>query len=66
MYAVRYTSDEVTGTKYRNWFRDCSGRTEVNAKYMARHDVDGIPSVKPGTYPQPPEKDEFVAIGNKE
>ena len=60
MYAVRYTSDEVTGTKYRNWFEDCTGTTEVNAKYLARRDVDGIPSVKPGTYPRSPEKDEFV------
>jgi beta-glucosidase len=60
MYSVRYTSDEVTGTLYRNWFDDCSGRAEVNAVYMARQDVDGIPSVKSGTYPKSPEKDEYV------
>lgn len=60
MYAVRYTSDEVTGTKYRNWFGDCSGRAEVNAVYMARQDAGGVPTVKPGTYPQSPEKDAYV------
>ena len=60
MHAVRYTSDEATGTKYRNWFEDCSGRAEVNAVYMARQDVNGIPSVKPGTFPQSPEKDKYV------
>jgi beta-glucosidase len=61
MFAVRYTSDEVTGTKYKNLFQDCSGAAEVNAKYMSRYDVNGVPTVKSGTYPQPPEKDDYFA-----
>ncbi len=48
---LNVASDEVTGTKYKNLFQDCSGANEVNAIYMARHDTDGVPTVKEGTYP---------------
>lgn len=59
MYAVRYTSDEATGTKYKNLFEDCTGVKEVNAKYLGRYDVDGVPSVKEGTYPESPLADDY-------
>lgn len=59
MYAVLYTSDEVTGTKYKNLFQDCYGVNEVNATYMERYDVDGVPTVKEGTYPESPDKDDY-------
>ena len=60
-FAVMYTSDEVTGTKYRNLFSDCSGIREVNAIYLSRIDINGVPSVKPGTYPRSPEADNFLS-----
>jgi hypothetical protein len=60
MSAVRYTCDEVTGTKYKNLFQDCSGVAEVNAKYMERYDVNGVPTVREGTYPQSPDKDDYL------
>jgi hypothetical protein len=59
MYAILYTSDEVTGTKYKNIFEDCTGVEEVNATYMERYDVGDIPTVREGTYPQPPESDDY-------
>ncbi|MBN2028821.1 glycoside hydrolase family 3 C-terminal domain-containing protein [bacterium] len=59
MFAIRYTSDEVTGTKYKNLFEDCIGEKEVNGVYMARYDVNGVPTVKEGTYPQSPDADDY-------
>jgi beta-glucosidase len=65
MFAIRYTADEVTGTKYKNLFQDCSGVAEVNATYIERYDADGVPTVKEGTYPQSPDKDDYLTSAIK-
>jgi hypothetical protein len=51
---ILYTADEVTGTAYENRFADASGEDIVSAKYMQRVDIDGVPTVKEGTYPVSP------------
>lgn len=57
--AVLYTSDEATGTKYKRLFEGIEGYEEVGAVYMEREDVDGIPTVKEGTFPTSPEESDY-------
>lgn len=58
---VRFLADEVTGTAYRNlftgsdeagWTFDAHGTEKENIVYIHRVDLDGVPYVAPGTYPQ--------------
>lgn len=64
---ILFTHDEVTGTPYRNlftgsgrdgWRFDARGTEKENIVYMHRIDVDGKPTVAPGTYPEYPVIDE--------
>lgn len=57
---ILFTHDEVTGTAYRNlftgsdeigWRFDARGTEKENIVYLHRVDVDGVPTVAPGTYP---------------
>ncbi len=56
---VVYNADEATGGAYTRLFEDCEGKVEVNAQYMQRLDVDGVPTVKPGTYPVSPKAENY-------
>ena len=56
-----FTRDEVTGTPYRNLFTgseaegyrfDARGTEAEHIVYLHRTDVDGRPTVAPGTYPE--------------
>ncbi len=56
-----FLADEVTGTPYRNlftgsdetgWRFDARGTEKEGIVYLHRIDVDGVPTVAPGTYPQ--------------
>lgn len=58
---VLFTHDEVSGTAYRNLFTgnekegyrfDARGTEKENIVYLHRVDVDGKPTVAPGTYPE--------------
>lgn len=58
---ILFTHDEVTGTPYRNlftgndqegWRFDAGGTKKENIVYLHRIDVDGKPTVAPGTYPE--------------
>lgn len=60
---VLFAHDEVTGTPYRNlftgsdrdgWRFDAKGTEKENIVYLHRVDVDGVPTVAPGTYPEYP------------
>lgn len=64
---MRFTHDEVTGTPYRNlftgsetagWRFDARGTEKEHIVYLHRIDVDGKPTVAPGTYPEYPVLDE--------
>lgn len=58
-YSILYTSDEATGTKYKRLFEGVEGYEEVGAIYMEREDIDGVPTVKEGTYPTSPEESDY-------
>ena len=58
---LAYRTDEVTGTQYRNlftgsdeagWRFDARGTQKENIVYLHRADVDGRPTVAPGTWPE--------------
>lgn len=58
---LRFTHDEVTGTPYRNLFTgseqegyrfDARGTEKEHIVYLHRTDVDGVPTVAPGTFPE--------------
>ncbi len=58
---ILFTCDEVTGTPYRNlftgsdsagWRFDARGTELENIVYIHRMDIDGVPTVAPGTYPE--------------
>ena len=58
---MHFTQDEVTGTPYRNlftgsdergWRYDARGTEQENIVYLHRIDVDGRPTVAPGTMPK--------------
>ena len=51
---IVYTADEKTGVAYENRFADAKGDDIVSAKYLERIDVDGVPTVKDGTFPVAP------------
>ncbi len=56
-----FKADEITGTPYRNLFTgnprdgyryDARGTEAENIIYLHRTDIDGIPTVAPGTFPE--------------
>ena len=58
---ILFLADEVTGMPYRNlftgsdengWRYDARGTEKENIVYLHRIDVDGRPTVAPGTYPE--------------
>lgn len=64
---ILFVHDEVTGTAYRNlftgndrdgWRFDARGTEQEHIVYIHRTDVDGAPTVAPGTYPEYPVIDE--------
>lgn len=57
-----YTADEVTGTAYKNLFADAAGIGEVTEGYLARVDVNGVPTVKDGTFPAGPDGTETLDL----
>lgn len=61
-----YRADEVTGYAYSNLFSDgktdASGIGEVTDGYLHREDVDGIPTVAAGTYPEAPTGEETLDL----
>ncbi len=66
---VLFTHDEVTGTAYRNlftgsdeagWRFDAKGTEKENIVYLHRTDIDGKPTVAPGTYPETVVLDEIT------
>ena len=66
---VFFRADEVTGTPYRNlftgseedgWRFDARGTALENIVYIHRVDLDGVPTVAEGTYPQPVVVDEHT------
>lgn len=66
---ICFTHDEVTGTPYRNlftgsardgWRFDAAGTEKEHIVYLHRIDVDGVPTVAPGTYPKTVLRDEHT------
>ncbi len=64
-----FMTDEVTGTPYRNlftgseakgWRYDAHGTEKENIVYLHRIDIDGVPTVAPGTYPEYPVLNEIT------
>ena len=58
---MRFTHDEVTGTPYRNLFTgndqegyrcDARGTEQEHIVYLHRKDVNGVPTVAEGTFPE--------------
>lgn len=58
---LRFTHDEVTGTPYRNLFTgseqegyryDARGTEKAHIVYLHRRDIDGVPTVAEGTFPE--------------
>jgi beta-glucosidase len=65
---VIYDKDEVTGTEYASQFGYGEGIGEVTEGYMHRIDVDGVPTVEEGTYPESPdgtETSDFAKIAEQ-
>ncbi|MCD8023160.1 MAG: fibronectin type III-like domain-contianing protein [Lachnospiraceae bacterium] len=57
-----YTQDEKTGTAYVNLFDDASGIGEVTEGYLCREDVNGVATVKEGTFPESPDGTETLDL----